>query len=336
MSLLTSEERSRTASWIAGRQEKSGAIAWLPGRKLDPWDHIQSAMGLARGGHWEEAYAAFRFLVRTQDQIGAWPAASTASVDLDPARETNHAAYLAAGLWYVHRCRDHTDFLAEMWPMLDRAISFVVDLQDESGAIWWARNVDGVPWKQPLLTGSSSIHGSLVCAERIAAHLGHDRPEWKRSRRKLATALRGDGSAFASSPSVTSQFSMDWYYPVLGGAVRGDAARQRIRSRREQFIGEGMGCRCVVDFAWYTVAETCELAMALDTCGYTDQAHAMLHWTRGMRVDDGGYWIGIAYPDGRFFPAERPTWTAATVLLANDVLEGESATSSFFRDLAGD
>ena len=32
--------------YIVSCQEKNGAIAWEPSSKIDPWDHIESAMGL--------------------------------------------------------------------------------------------------------------------------------------------------------------------------------------------------------------------------------------------------------------------------------------------------
>jgi len=337
MRLLTTAERAQTAEWIAGRQMRDGSIPWLPGRKTDAWNHTQAAMGLALFGHMDRAHAAFRFLAATQDELGSWPSSFTPVVIIDPARDTNHTAYIATGLWYLHTLTDHSDFLGEMWPTMERAIDFVVAQQDhETGALWWAVDERGATWRAPLLAGSASAHGSLLCAERIAAHLGYERPQWTRARRKLAAALRRDDVIFTKSPRSTAHFSMDWYYPVLGGAVRGEAARERIRQGRDQFIGEGMGCRCVRDRPWYTVAETCELVMALDACGYTDHARALLHWTRSLRGDDGGYWMGIAFPDDLYWPPERPAWTAATVLLATDVIEAQSPTSRFFRDLAAD
>jgi hypothetical protein len=330
---LSAEERQRTADWIAGRQGADGSLPWFPGRKLDPWDHIQSAMSLALAGRREEAHEAFRFLARTQDELGAWPSAGTAAVVFDSARETNHAAYLASGLWYMHLLRPETEFLREMWPCLERAIEYVVSLQDaESGVVMWATSGDGVPHDSPLLTGCSSVHGSLVCAERIAVHLGHERPHWGDTRRRLAAAIRADHPLFRVQK--TERFSMDWYYPVLGGVIRGDAALVRFQKCREMFIGEGMGCRCVEERPWYTVAETCELVIALEICGLTRQARSLFEWTHSLREEDGGYWTGMTYPDLLKYPPERPTWTAATVLLAADVLDGtKTPTSRFFRSL---
>ena len=62
---------------------------------------------------------------------------------------------------------------------------------------------------------------------------------------------------------------MEWYYPVLGGALRGAAARSRIDERWDDFVVPGLGIRCVDDRPWVTGAETCELVMALDAIGQT-------------------------------------------------------------------
>ena len=34
---------------------------------------------------------------------------------------------------------------------------------------------------------------------------------------------------------------MEWYYPVLGGALRGAAARARIDARWDEFVVPGLG-----------------------------------------------------------------------------------------------
>ena len=40
---------------IAQTQLKTGEIPWSPNEKTDPWDHIEAAMGLTIGGHFEKA-----------------------------------------------------------------------------------------------------------------------------------------------------------------------------------------------------------------------------------------------------------------------------------------
>jgi hypothetical protein len=338
---LSAEHREATASWLAAQQRSDGSIHWSTYGKYDPWDHLHCAMGLTLAGRVDAARAAFAHIVRTQEADGAWISEIRQGRVTNPGHETNHAAYLATALWYFYRARRDLDFLAAMWPALDRAIEFVVALQDESGAISWIINEEGEEWKAPILSGSASIHGSLVCAERIAARLGHDRPHWRRTREALARVFREDIARFerVDLPEGPGRFSMDWYYPVLGGALRGDAGRARLLDPHlsATFLVEGIGLRCVVKNQWYTAAETCEYVLALDACGLTSRARQIFSWVHPFRNERGAYWTGLGYPARVPYPPnEETTYTSATILMAADALAGDSPTSSFFRDLAGD
>jgi hypothetical protein len=137
---------------------------------------------------------------------------------------------------------------------------------------------------------------------------------------------------------VPGRYSMDWYYPVLGGAMRGAQGRNRLLDDTQvrTFVAEGVGCRCVSDSPWYTVAETCELVLALDACGLRERAAEILSWLAAYRMDDGGYWTGKTWPENVFWPVEPNTWTAAALLIANDAVHGDSPTSTFFSELDGD
>ncbi len=42
-----------------------------------------------------------------------------------------------------------------------------------------------------------------------------------------------------------SEFSMNWYHPVLCGPVRGEPAARLLASRLDEFVVEELGCRCV-------------------------------------------------------------------------------------------
>ena len=86
---------------------------------------------------------------------------------------------------------------------------------------------------------------------------------------------------------------MEWYYPVLGGAVRGAAARSRIDERWDDFVVPGLGIRCVDDRPWVTGAETCELVMALDAIGDSARAHEQFAAMHHLREEDGSYWTGL-------------------------------------------
>jgi hypothetical protein len=336
---LSADEVAQTTRWVLSHQQPSGEILWVAGGKSDPWDHVHAAMGLVTSGELAAARAAYRFMAATQEPNGAWAAERVNGKPTRITHETNHAAYIATGLWHLF-CADRDEaFLAEMWPAIDRAIEWVVRLQLPTGAIAWAEKA-GKAWPSPLVTGSSSIHGSLVCAIRIANQLGHDRSHWRAARRRLARVLRHNMGIFSETdlPEGPGRYSMDWYYPVLGGAIRGAAARERLLESAESrdFVRDEVGCRCVREAPWYTVAETCELVLALDACGLTSRARSVLSWTKRQRTDNGAYWTGATHPEGIVFPeGEQTTWTAAAVLVANDALYKSSATSDFFTRLDG-
>jgi hypothetical protein len=336
---LCDREQQTTAEWIASLQQPSGEILWSTSGKSDPWDHVHAAMALTVQHEHERARAAYRFLASIQEANGAFAAERVGGFVTRGSHETNHAAYLATGLWHYQCATDDVDLLAELWPNVERAIDWVVSLQLQHGAIAWAQK-KGRVWQSPLITGSSSIHGSLVCAQLIAARLGHDKPAWRSAWRKLGRVLRQDMQVFYDTdlPEPPGRYSMDWYYPVLGGALRGVAGRERllVPELTAAFIEEGVGCRCVRDAPWYTVAETCELVLALDALGLRERAKQVFGWTRAQRTENGAYWTGATHPDKVIFPeGEQTTWTAAAVIIAQDTLFEASRTSTFFRDLDG-
>ena len=96
------------------------------------------------------------------------------------------------------------------------------------GGIAWSQQGDGKVNEEALLAGSSSIYHSLraglALAEpggRAAARLGAGRPAGSATRCEQHRDLFLDKSTF----------SMDWYYPVLGGRAARRAGRARPARR---------------------------------------------------------------------------------------------------------
>ena len=206
-------------------------------------------------------------------------------------------------------------FAQRMWPTVRDAINFVLDLQLTGGEICWARSPSG-PLPEALLTGSASIYHSLRCAVALANHLDEPQPEWELSLGRLGHAITDHPESFTEKP----HHSMDWYYPIIGGALRGAAAETRIEDRWDDFVVAGLGIRCVDDRPWVTGAETCELVLALESMGDTDRALEQFSNMQHLRERDGSYWTGLVYSDGKRWPVERTTWTGAAVILAADAL----------------
>ena len=316
---MTPEQIAQTAASIASMQEADGAIPWTIGEHTDAWNHVEGAMALLIGGETEAAEAAYDWCLRNQRQDGSWPMKLVAGTVEDASTETNMAAYTAVGVLHHWSIRRDRVFLERMWPVVRGALDLVVDLQLPFGGIAWSREWDANgPAKinaEALLAGSSSIYQALRCGVALAEIMDEPQPEWELAGGRLGHALREHRDQFLDK----STFSMDWYYPVLGGAVRGAAADEMIASRWSTFVEDGLGIRCVSENPWFTGAETCELAMALKSIGdpraeqiFTDMQH--------LRNEDGAYWTGYVTPDGVHWPHEHTTYTAAAVILAWDVL----------------
>ncbi len=328
--LLSRADADRTADTIAAVQLPSGMIPRFADGVADPWNHVEAAMALTVTGRRAEADAAYQWLARTQRPDGAWHQYYTADgVDQDKL-DANTIAYVAAGVWHHWLRFGDAGLLTEMWPVVQRALDFVLALQTPRGEILWARHADGTPWPFALLTGSSSISHSLRCGLAAAHQLGEERPGWELALARLVHTVRHCGhEAFAPK----DRWAMDWYYPVLAGVLRGDEARLRLASRRRVFVHEGEGVRCVSNQDWVTTAETCECAMAYLAIGDRDAALSLFEWAQRLREPDGSYLTGRAFPSNVSYPdQERTTYSAAAVLLAADALAGTSATSGLFVD----
>ena len=328
--LLSRAEADRTADTIAALQLPSGMIPRFEGGVADPWNHVEAAMALAVAGRRAEAEAAYEWLARIQRPDGSWHQYYTADgIDQDKL-DANTIAYVATGVWHHWLRFGGAGFLAEMWPVVQRALDFVLDLQTPRGEILWARHADGTPWPFALLTGSSSISQSLRCGLAVAHAVGEERPSWELALARLVHTVRNFGhQAFAPK----DRWAMDWYYPVLAGVLGGAEARARLASRREVFVHEGEGVRCVSNQDWVTTAETCECALAHLAAGDRASALALFEWAQRLREPDGSYLTGRAFPGNVSYPdRERTTYSAAAVLLAADALAGDSPTTGLFTD----
>ena len=227
------------------------------------------------------------------------------------------SAYFAVGLWHHWLVRRDIAFVRRFWPSV------------RAGARLGGLPADAVRRHQldahrvVLAAGRarSSIYQSLRAGVALADLLDDPQPEWELAGGRLGHAVREHRDLFADK----STYSMDWYYPVLGGAVRGREAFELLESRWDEFVVPGLGIRCVDTNPWVTGAETCELAMALDILGDHRRALRLLADMQHLRGEDGKYWTGWVYatrsekPDVNW-PVEHTTYTAAAVILAVDAL----------------
>ena len=314
--MLTADQRQATAHSIATQQLREGTIRWFPGGRWDPWDHIECVLALDAEGMQDAARRGLDFLAATQRHDGAWACPIVGGREDAEVLDANGASYIAVGAWHHFLTTGDAAALDRLWPTVERAIAFVLDLQRPDGSIAWARNLAGGAGDHALLAGSSCIAISLRCAANIATAVRESKPDWELALVELIDAVRGAGT-FADR----ARYSMDWYYPVLSGALDRKAARTRLSARWDEFVVDGLGVRCVNDRPWVTSAETAELVIACANCGMSDEARTLFSWIQYQRADDGSYWTGATFPDGRHFPNERSTWSAAAMLLADNVIE---------------
>ncbi|QPP09093.1 prenyltransferase [Streptomyces bathyalis] len=327
--VLTAAQARQTVKGLLAIQRPDGAIPWFRGGHLDPWDHTESAMALDAAGEHAAAEAAYRWLAEHQLPDGSWYAAYADGEVQEPkdrARESNFCAYVAVGVWHHYLATRDETFLERMWPVVVAAVEFVLRLQLHGGQIGWKREADGTAVGEALLTGSSSVHHALRCALAMAEHREEPQPDWELALGLLGHAVRRHPERFLDK----GRYSMDWYYPVLGGALRGEEARARIDEGWDRFVVPGLGVRCVLPNPWVTGGESAELALALWASGQADRARRILEWVQHLRAEDGLYWTGYVFEDDAVWPEELTSWTAGSLLLAVAALGGDEATVQVF------
>jgi hypothetical protein len=325
--VLTGSDVLRTGEYISSLQETSGAISWPDGH-TNAWDQVECAMALSACGLSSAARRAYTWLRGAQRSDGSWPRRTEGGRVTDPAGESNQSAYVAVGTWHEFLVTGDEDFVWQMWSTVYRAIQFCLKLQTERGEVVWEQDANGRPAKFALLAGCSSIYHSLKCAVALAKHIGQPQPIWEQAANLLQHAIACHPEAFADK----KRFSMDWYYPVLAGPLRGAAGIECIEEQWAHFVVPGIGVRCVSDQPWVTGAESCELVLALDALGDYGQALAIFKDIQHLRDAEGAYWTGWQFENEAHFPNERSSWTAAAVILAADALSQATGGSGVFRD----
>jgi len=325
--ILTAAQVADTAAAIAAMQEPCGAVPWTIGEHVDIWNHVEAAMAMLAGGQVEAAERAYDWVPTMQRPDGSFPMKIVDGVPDDERGDVNMSAYLAVGVWHHWLVRRDIAFVQRFWPTVRAALDWVVAQQVPFGGINWTPTEDFC-----LLTGNASIYHSLRAGVALADLMDDPQPEWELAGGRLGHAVREHRDLFEDKAT----YSMDWYYPVLGGAVRGREGFELLETRWDDFVVPGLGIHCVDTNPWVTGAETCELAMALDTLGDHRRALALVKDMQHLREDDGRYWTGWVYgeadeesgePRNVHWPVEHTTYTAAAVILAVDAL-GEVAGHS--------
>ena len=142
--ILSAHEVLATAESIASVQRPDGMIPWFEGGHCDPWNHVESAMALSVAGLYEEAARGYLWLAKTQLPEGGWFNYYLADSGVkDPRLDTNVCAYVATGAWHHYVSTEDLGFLEELWPIVDRALAFVLRWQLADGTVRWSVDPDG-------------------------------------------------------------------------------------------------------------------------------------------------------------------------------------------------
>ncbi len=326
--VIGADEICATAASIRAVQQPDGGIPWAAtDPHIDVWNHIEAAMALLVAGEVEAAERAFAWCRAQQRADGSWPMRITSGSVEDASGDTNMSAYLAVGVWHHWLIRRDRGFVDLMWPHVRAALDFVTGMQLPFGGIAWSREGGGTVNEEALLAGSASIYHSLRAGLALADLVDEPQGEWELVAGRLGHAVREHEERFLDKAS----FSMDWYYPVLGGVLRDQAAHDRLRESWGAFVVDGLGVRCLDTNPWITGAETCELAIALEAIGERDRALALFVDVQQLRHESGSYWTGLVYPEQVNWPAEHTTYTAAAVILAADALASATPGADIFR-----
>lgn len=320
-----------SVEYILKVQNQDGSIPWEENKKLDPWDHIEAAMGLSVAGKKEEAESAFLWLKENQLSDGSWYSEYLMSSPVTKRKETNFSAYIATGLWHYYLIFEDKNFLKFMLPTITKSVNFVTSMQTEQGDIYWASEEDKEILDDSLITGSSSIYKSLECASAIFNLLGESSLQADISKKNLKNSILNNPERYDRNWESKSRYSMDWYYPILCGIYDDKKSIKDIETKWSKFIVDDMGCKCVEEEPWVTVAESSELVVALVKIGLRKEALKIFNSLHQWRdTQDGLYWTGYVYKDKKFWPVEKPTWTAGAVLLAADALYEFTPGSELF------
>ena len=312
-------------------QDADGSVPWHLGGHTEAWCTVETAMALSIGGELEAADRCFDWLEEVQAEDGGFSSWMGGKPWLWR-RETNFSAYVATGVWHRWLLTGDRAWAESRWPMVSRALDFVVAQQNPEGDIRWAVNGRGGVMNDALVTGCASIAKSLECGMALATLLQDEQRSqvYTATRTALVNALRLRPWCFDRAWESKKAHSMDWFYPVLAGVITGSEGLRRLRSRWFEFVDMRWGCRCVSNKAWYTVAETAELALALLVLGQEQKAHEIFASAIRHRDGQGYYETGYVADANRYWPTTPMSWTGAAVILVADALFKITPASALF------
>ena len=148
-------------AYIKSIQYKSGAIPSNEDGTHDPWDHIESIMGLNIYKDIEASKSAFNWLTHHQNSDGSWYAKYYKTDAIEKNKPTHFSPYIAVAALHFFRIFKDINFLQSIWSSIELAVNFSVELQQDNGTIPWSIDNNNQIENDYLLTGCSSILKSI-------------------------------------------------------------------------------------------------------------------------------------------------------------------------------
>ena len=322
----------RIAQSIKTNQLDSGAIPSNADLSHDPWDHIEAIMGLNFLNDKESSDLAFTWLKNNQNKDGSWYAKYSNNNPIELNKPTHFGPYISVAALHYYKIFSDKDKLLELWETIDSAIDFSLNLQGSNGTIPWSVDKNNQIEKDFLLTGASSILKSLECAIAISKILDLDvNKEWTKAYELLAYAIKNPKGLFDKTID-RSRFSMDWYYPIISGVLSDSEKDKYIKKIYKDFYIEGIGVKCVVEEPWVTVAETSEFIVSLVISNEIEEAKKLLIEVMNISDLNDIPYMGWQYEENIFWPEEKPSWTAAALILAADSIYDFSSGSDILKE----
>ena len=319
-------------NYIKSIQLESGAIPSNKDGSHDPWDHIESIMGLNFANQKESSKLAFEWLIKNQNNDGSWFSKYNDSHPLEKNKSTHFGPYISVAALHFYKIFEDKEFLEYLWPNIKLALKFSLSLQIPNGTIPWSIDEGGKIEEDYLLTGSSSILKSIECGIAISKLLNDKEniSNWTQSHKSLSNAIRNPIGKFDLLQD-RKRFSMDWYYPILSGCLNDKERDYYIDKVFNDFYVKDIGVKCVIEEPWITVAETCEFIIALMISNRDEDAKKLL--LDVLNICDKNYipYMGWQYEENIFWPKERPSWTSAAAILAADTILDFSKASDLFK-----
>ena len=143
----------------------------------------------------------------------------------------------------------------------------------------------------------------------LADVVGEPRPAWAAAADVLAERRRRRGRD-AFEPK--DRWAMDWYYPVLTGALHRRAGQgppgRRLGRVRHGGQGHPLRQRRAVG---HRLARPPSARSPTPRSATSPPPPTCSRWTRSHRRDDGSYWTGIVYPSWSASPPARRRPTPA-------------------------